>query len=269
VLVEHGLVDGVQVPGASEVFTGKVKGATVELEATLPAHFKPTEHAGKDATIRFTISRHRLAVLPELDDPEFLKRLGVESVDDLRQRVRQGIESQRSQARTELVDKALERYLLERHEFELPERLLSKAIDRRVHEIAHQMMERQGLSAEDGHHKAEEKRAEVTSASREGLRLAFVLDRIARAHELRAGLQQAEDQVRALALEQQADPEALVAASRKEGWLGDVQEQLTRQAARGWLRERADVTEKEPEAAAAVAGSASEAAGSAGGEGSS
>lgn len=265
-LVEHGVVDGIVVEGAADALVGKTVGGVVELPVTLPGHFKPAEHAGQDATLRFEITRHRLAVLPEPDDPAFLQRLGVSSGDELRQRLREGLQHQREQVLGELVDREVEKALLARHDFELPERLLGKSIDRRVHEIAHQLMEREGLSAEDGHQRAEEKRAEITGAARDGLRLAFILDRVAREHGLLASTADAEAQVATMAARENADPEALLAAARKEGWLGDVQEQLTRSRARQWLRNRAEVTETEPTATAGEGGS-SGSAGASGEEG--
>jgi len=53
-------------------------------------------------------------------------------------------------------------------------------------------------------------------------------------------------EVRRLAAEQQADADELVAASRREGWLGDVAAQLTEQKTRAWLRGQASVTETAP-----------------------
>lgn len=245
VFLKHELVDAIQSPGSREVFLGAKVGDTVELEVELPAHFDPKEHAGEKAQLAFQVDRIRKVKLAEFDE-EFLKRLGVESEDDLRKRISEGLAQQRAQAGQQQVDRGMENLLLEAHDFEVPERLLAKNIDRRVHEHAHQLMERGGMSAEDGHAKAEEQREEIAAASERGLKLAFLYNRIAKQQDIVPTLDEAVEQVRSVAAAQNADPDQSVAAALKEGWIADVQEQLAHEKAREWLRERAVITETEP-----------------------
>ena len=103
-----------------------------------------------------------------------------------------------------------------------------------------------GMSAEDGHAKAEEQREEIATASERGLKLAFLYNRIAKQQDIVPTLDEAVEQVRSVAAAQNADPDQSVAAALKEGWIADVQEQLAHEKAREWLRERAVITETEP-----------------------
>lgn len=246
--LRHDLLDGNGVEGLFGHFDGKRVGDTVEVDVTLPSHFEPAEHAGAQATARFTIESHR-RVEPAALEPAFFERAGVKDEADLRERLRQQLDGQRTRYRNQLIDRALDKYLSDRHEFPLPERLLSKAIDRRVHEVAHRSMEEAGLSSEKAHHEAEEQREKITDLTTRGMRLAFVLNRIAQEQGLSASREAAEQQIRILAQQQDRDPEASVLHARKEGWLVEVQEQLTHNNARAWLRERADITEQTPTAA--------------------
>jgi trigger factor len=247
---KHNLVDGMLVEGSAEVFEGASLGDVIELAVELPAHFDPTEHAGKSATLKYTVDRHRLVVLPELDE-ELLGKLQVASVDELRTNIQNSLQGQRQAAVTDQANAAIEDQLLEAHSFELPSRLEARSIDRRVHEIAHRLVDQQGLSSEEGHHRAEEQREQIAESTRRSLRLAFLYSRIGAAHDLEAKVEEAVAQVRTLAQEQGQDPEAALQASVQEGWLGDVQEQLTNDKVRAWLRERTDVTEQAPPAAEA------------------
>lgn len=245
---KHGLVDGIRIEGSDEVFEGSKTGDTVELSVELPAHFEPAEHGGKTATLRYTIDRHRVVVLPELDE-QLLESLGQESVEELRQKIQTGLEGQRKAAHDDQINSTIEDELLNSHVFELPSRLETRGIDRRVHEVAHRMVDQQGLSSEEGHARAEEQREQIADATRRGLRLAFLYSQIAGANDLKTSVDEALEQVRALARQQGQDPDASVQSAIQEGWFGDVQEQLTNDKVRAWLRERAVVTEQAPPAA--------------------
>lgn len=246
VFLRHELLDGVKVEGLAGHFEGKQKGDTVELEVELPPHFEPTEHAGKAARAAYTIERQRRITPAELN-AEFFERVGVESEEQLREKIVEALEAQRNQVRNQLIDRELDNYLDDGHSFPVPERALSKGVERRVHEYAHKLMEERGLSSEDGHAQAEERKEEIQEATERGLRLAFVLNRIAKEQALVASVEAAEEQLRGLARQQGHDPDATVAAARKEGWIMEVQEQMTHNNARAWLRERCEVTEQAPE----------------------
>lgn len=242
VFLKHDLVDAIHVPGSAASFRGLKVGETAELQAELPAHFEPAAHAGKPASLRALVTSHRKVVVPELSQ-ELIEKAGVQTAEELRARVREALEAQRGQSRVEQVDRAVEQWLVERHPLPLPERLLAKAIDRRVHEVAHRLMEQQDLSAEDGHQKAEAERARISEGVRRSLHASFILARLAREHGLGATVDEGLEQVRVLARGQGQDPEATVQAARNEGWLQDVMASVTETKTRAWLRERARVEE--------------------------
>jgi trigger factor len=228
VLPRLSIVDGITIEGAADALTGRRVGDTVELEADLPPDFEPAEQAGRRAALRVTLDTHRLATPADLD-AAFLGRLGVPSEEELRALIRQGLEGRRGELRDLQVDRALEQHLIETHPLELPERLTAKTVDRRVHEVAHQLMEQQGLDAEVGHAQADAQREQIADAARRGLHLSFLFSRIAREQQLGATVEEAESEVRQLAGAQGMDPKELVATSRKEGWLADVAAQVTEQ----------------------------------------
>jgi len=245
---KHDLVDGIRIEGSKEVFEGASVGVTVDLSVELPAHFDPVEHAGKTAKLTYTIDRYRVVVLPELDE-KLLQQLGQESVEELRGNIRKGLENQRASAHDEQVNVSIEENLLGAHVFELPERLEARSIDRQIHQVAHRMIEEQGLSSEEGHARAEQQRERISDGTRRGLRLAFIYSEIAGAQDLSATVEEALGQVRALAEQQGQNPDESVQSAIQEGWFGDVQEQITNDKVRAWLRERAQVTEQAPQEA--------------------
>lgn len=242
VFVKHDLVDAIHVPGSGAAFRGAKPGDVVELEAELPAHFEPTDLAGRRAALKASITSHRKVVVPPLSE-ELLAKAGLKTEDELRARIREALEQQRAQARAEQVDRAVEAWLVDQHPMPMPERLLAKVIDRRVHEVAHRMMEQQGLSADDGHRKAEEQRERIVQSAQRSLHASFILARIAREQQLGATAEETIEQVRQLARSQDQDPEAVVQQARNEGWLQDVAATVTESKTREWLRGHAAVTE--------------------------
>jgi len=242
---KHNIVDGMQVPEAGAAFRGKKLGDSLTLQAELPAHFQPAELGGKSASLAITIDQHRLMVVPPLS-AELLSRAGVTTELELRDRIGEQLQIQRVRFRDESIDRALETWLVDQHPVELPSAMLARAIDRRIHEVAHKLMEDQGLNAEEGHARAEAERERITAGTVRALHASFLLARIAREQELAATLEEAEAQVYELAQSQQQDPVALLAEARKEGWLNDVAAQVTEAKTREWLRAKAKVTEVQP-----------------------
>ncbi|MGQ0552547.1 MAG: trigger factor [Planctomycetota bacterium] len=257
VLPAHDLIDGAHAPGAGAAFLEHKPGDTVEFELELPAHFEPASHAGRRAAVRASITSHRIFVAPAAIDPELLSRAGVADEQGLRGRLREQLAQQRASFRDQQIDRAIEDVLLQQHPLELPERLLQKATERRVHEFAHKLVEQQQMSSEQGHTEAERRRQDIASATRRSLHLSFLFARIAREQSLGATAAEAEEQVRRAAENEGGNADELIAASRREGWLADVAAQLTEQKTRAWLRERAVVTESTPPAPVVPGGSPS------------
>jgi trigger factor len=245
VFPRHDLVDGLQLPGSGDAFRGKRLGDTVELEGDLPPHFQPAEHAGRRAALAVTIDQHRVMVVPPLG-PELLGRAGVADETELRDRIREQLGVQRARFRDEAIDRAVEGWLVEQHPLELPGGMLARAVDRRVHEIAHKLMEEQGLDSEAGHARAEAERERIATGTQRALHASFVMAKIAREQSLAATAAEAEAQIREIADGQKQDPAALVAEAHQQGWLNDVAAQITEQKTRDWLRTRAVVTEQAP-----------------------
>ncbi len=247
VFPRHDIVDGMQVAGSGAQFRDKHAGDVVELEADLPQQFQPAELAGRRAALSVRIDQHRVMVVPPITS-ELLQRAGVASEDELRARLRQQLELQRTRYRDESADRALEEWLIEQHPLELPEGMLAKAVDRRVHELAHKLMEDEHLDAETGHGRVEAERGKIAAATRRALHASFLLARIARDQNLHATAEELRAQIEELARGQNQEPDALLAEAREQGWLNDLAAQVTEQKTRDWLRGRATITETRPAA---------------------
>jgi trigger factor len=120
------------LPGFSEGLRGLSPGDEKDLEITYPEEYGGAALAGKTVAFHIHVKGIRRKELPELND-EFAQDLGdYRTVDELREKVRQGIFAQRENeaqrdAKAKLVDK-----LVESHDFPVPQVYIDRQIQNRV-----------------------------------------------------------------------------------------------------------------------------------------
>ncbi|NRA38221.1 MAG: trigger factor, partial [Planctomycetes bacterium] len=106
-------------------------GDALEFDTTLPERFKPEEWADKDAHVSVTVQSATRLKVAAIDD-EFAKRMGVDSVDELRGRIRDSIDQrQQGELRQKQTDELIDA-VIAASDFELPQTLLQNMIDENV-----------------------------------------------------------------------------------------------------------------------------------------
>ena len=85
------LGSGRMIPGFEEGLVGAKVGEKRELNLAFPKDYHVADMAGKKAMFKVTVKEVQAPKLPEFDE-EFLKRFGVDSLDKLKQEVRQNME---------------------------------------------------------------------------------------------------------------------------------------------------------------------------------
>ena len=107
------------IPGFEEQLVGALPGEKREVKVTFPADYPRKELADKAAVFDVEVKELR-QLLPAAIDNELAKSLGLDSVEALRQRVREQLEGEYAAAsRTRLKRQLLDR-LAENHSFEMP-----------------------------------------------------------------------------------------------------------------------------------------------------
>ncbi len=116
------------------------KGETREIEVTFPADYGNAELAGKKATFEVNILHVDGPNDGELDD-DFAKRLGLDSVQALRDAVKAQMEAANESMSRQHVKRQILDALDEGHKFDVPAQLVDAEFDtiwqRVVHEIEH------------------------------------------------------------------------------------------------------------------------------------
>jgi trigger factor len=174
-------------PGFEEAVIGHAKGETVEFTLTVPQEIRDENIAGKECAFTVEIKDLKEEVLPELDD-EFTKTLGdgYESVEALRERVRNDIREHEEEQRANRWHDEILGELVERSTIEFPPVMLEAEVDRLLHEQTGQQghgkeLERQ-LAAMG--RTEEQARAELTPIAETRLRRSLILSEVAEAETI-------------------------------------------------------------------------------------
>ncbi len=133
--------------------------------------FQPTE-------VRVTVNAIWKAVLPPVDDA-LAKKAGVESVEELTQRIREHLQSQADAEVRDNLRKQLEDQLLEKYTFEVPASLYDSERQVRVRKLIEQLKD-ENVSEEDIQARQQELEEQADTLTDRNLRLYFIALPVAR-----------------------------------------------------------------------------------------
>jgi trigger factor len=164
--------------GFSVQLIGAQPGEQKEVRIRFPENFSRKEWVGKEALFRVTVKEIKTKTLPALDD-ELAKEAGeYKTLEELRQKIRTDLQTQKDREKESEYEKALLDELLKNNKIDLPLGMVKKRQNYLVEETL-ERSKRHGLPEE----KAEEFKKKIEEESqKEALRqvhLAFLLDEIA------------------------------------------------------------------------------------------
>lgn len=112
------------IPGFEDQLIGTKAGDEKNVEVAFPEDYGAANLAGKDAVFEVTVKEVKEPGAAEMDD-EFAKRFGSETLDDLKEQIKERIGQEFSGASRNLIKRRLLDALDEMVTFELPEGLVS------------------------------------------------------------------------------------------------------------------------------------------------
>ncbi|CAN5306514.1 trigger factor [soil metagenome] len=133
VAFDGGTGEGIQVligsntfiPGFEEQLIGIAVGETKTLKVSFPANYASTELAGKPAEFETTATALEVPVDTVIDD-EFAKKLGLESLEDLKKAARERLVAEFATATRQRVKRLLLDQLDDTHRFDAPPSLVDE-----------------------------------------------------------------------------------------------------------------------------------------------
>ncbi|MGF1621545.1 MAG: trigger factor [Rhodomicrobiaceae bacterium] len=171
------------IPGFEEGLMGGKAGDERSVRASFPENYQAEHLAGKDAEFDIKIKEVAAPRTPDADD-EFAKSLGLESLDKLKDAIREQISKDFEQASREKAKRALLDALDEVHKFELPPSLVDNEFESIWKEmIAH--LERQKKTFEDEGTTEEAERGKYREMAERRVRLGLVLAEIGQVNEIK------------------------------------------------------------------------------------
>jgi len=182
--------------------------------------------AGKTFTYTVKVQSIKQKTLPELDD-QFATQLGeFKSLEEVRQRIREGMEAERKHnAEHEAKDKLVAE-LVKRSEFEVPEALVDRQIDVRL-ERGLRALAAQGMKAEDIK-KMDLNRLRVGQREQavQEVKASLLLDKIAEEEKIEVSDEEINGEIEALARQSKQTPEAIRARLTRDGALDRIRNRI-------------------------------------------
>lgn len=138
---KHHLVlgSGSFIPGFEDQIIGHKAGDKFDVNVKFPKNYHADNLAGKDARFAIVLHEVRKHILPELND-EFAKAIGFDTVDKLREHIRNILNEQYDEASKQEMRNELLDVLADKVKLDLPETLVEQELDmaRREHEHHHE-----------------------------------------------------------------------------------------------------------------------------------
>lgn len=223
----------VEVGGANTIpeFTENLRGANAGDERTFVVKyaddFSDTRLAGKSFDYWVKVNSVKQKQLPDLND-DFAKELGAEftSIDDVKKRIREGMEGEKKhQAEHEAKDKLVDE-LVKLNPIEVPEAMVEHQIDTRL-ERGLRALAAQGMKAEDMRKMDFTRlRAGQKDSAKKEVQVALLLEKIAHKENISASDEDVEKEIQIMAAQAQQPADTLRARLTQEGSLDRIRHRI-------------------------------------------
>jgi trigger factor len=236
-------------PGVQQEFTDNLIGANADETKTFtvnyPEDFTSKGLAGKTVEYTADVTAVRRKVLPEVDD-EWAKSLGeeFETVEALRARVREDLESRSSLESENRLRSDVMRQLVAAHQFEVPQTLVEHQTQTRMQTLMREMMQ-QGVDPRQTEINWEGVKEEMSVQAADDVRGSMLLERIAERENLAVTDEEIEEEINRIAGASRQPVEQVRAALTKQGGTTSIADRLRNRKALDLVIENARVSEEE------------------------
>jgi len=220
-------------------FTENLRGASASdertFDVTYPEDSNDKRLAGKTFTYAVKVHGVKQKTLPELND-EFAKQLGeFANLEEVRKRIREGMEHERKHnAEREAKDKLVAE-LVKRNDFEVPEALVERQIDLRV-ERGLRALAAQGMKSEQMKKMDFNRlRAGQREQAVQEVKASLLLDKIAEEEKIEVADEEIDREIEALATQSKQTAEAIRTRLTREGALDRIRDRIRNEKALDFL----------------------------------
>jgi trigger factor len=214
------------MPEFTENLRGTNAGDERSFDVVYPADASDQRLAGKTFTYTVKVQSLKQKSLPELND-QFAKELGeFANLDEVRTRIREGMEAERKHAAEHEAKDKLVAELVKRNEFEVPEALVERQIDLRL-ERGLRALAAQGMKPEDiKKMDLNRLRAGQREQALQEVKAALLLEKIAEEEKIEVSDAEIDTEVESLAKQSKQTSEAIRARLTRDGALDRIRSRI-------------------------------------------
>ena len=227
-----------------EPFNTNLKGANVgehkNFDVEYPADYPDPKLAGKKFHYAVEVLGIKTKKLPELND-DFAKDVSdAKTLDELKNKVREGLEHQRDHKRKELLHERVLAELVKKHDFPVPESLVEHQMDVRLERVVRSLAA-QGVDPRAVNVDWVTLRRRQGDRARDDVKAELIIDRIATAETIDASEEDLTRELEHAAGHSNESAEALRARLTKQGTLDRMKAKLRSDKTLEWLEQNAKI----------------------------
>jgi trigger factor len=236
VMVEIGGADTVR--DFSDNLRGARPGEERLFDVTYPEDFSDRRLAGKQISYAITVKSIKQKVLPELND-DFAKETGnFQSIDELKKKVREQLESDKKHTAEHAAKDKLIEELVRRNDFQVPDALVDRQVDLRL-ERGLRALAAQGMRAEDMKKMDFSRlRAGQREAAAREVKASLLLEKIADQERIEVTDEEVTQEIEALAKQMQQTAEAVRARLTRDGAVDRIRNRIRNEKTLDFLYRR-------------------------------
>jgi trigger factor len=227
-----------------EPFNSNLKGANVgehkSFDVEYPADYPDPKLAGKKFHYAVEVLGIKTKKLPELND-DFAKDVSdAKTLDELKNKVREGLEHQRDHRRKELLNEKALAELVKKHQFPVPESLVEHQMDVRLERVVRSLAA-QGVDPRAVNVDWVTLRRRQEDRARDDVKAELIIDRIATAENIDVTEEDLKHELEHAASHSNEPAEALRARLTKQGTLDTMKAKLRSDKTLEWLEQNAKI----------------------------
>jgi trigger factor len=212
------------LPGMGRALIGTSIGDKKDVTVTFPEDFIVKELSGLKAEFKVEVTGMRESKLPEFDE-EFLKKLRVESEEELRKTIREHLTETAETREKRRKEDVICEYLLKKTKLDVPETAVQQQTRNVMYEMARMRM-MQGMSQEQIKAQSSDMLEEAKGKGEEQVKLRYIMMAIADAENLTASGEDVSEEITKMAIQQQRDASDYRRELEKDGRMEDVADQI-------------------------------------------
>lgn len=212
------------LPGFCDQLLGAQPGEKRQVQIDFAADFPQKALAGRKATYFVDVTAIKEKKLSEVND-DFAKKVGVESVEKLREEIRKSLVAEREREANAELRRQIVDHLLGKTNFELPESLVAQETRSIIYDLVRENTMR-GVTKEQLEQKKDELFGYAAQSAKNRLRSSFVLDAIAQVEQFKVEQHEVDERIAQLAQRNRIPADKLKAQLTERGGLGEIEEQI-------------------------------------------